>query len=112
MKTIECNDLFQLMQDNKNIVIIDVRNPDEYEKMHIPNAILQPLPLFTPEKTLQFLAERGLANSEIFVTCASGKRAQAACQMFSAENYPHATLIEGGTIAWYEAGLPVEGASV
>ena len=112
MKTIECEDLFQLMQDNENIVIIDVRNPDEYEKMHIPNAILQPLPEFTPEKTLQYLAERGLANSDIYITCASGKRAQSACQMFNAEKYPQVTLIKGGTIAWYEAGLSVEGISV
>ena len=107
MKTIDCHALYQLMQDNHNIVLIDVRNPDEYEKMHIPNAELHPLPQFSPEKIIEDLSARGLVNSEIYVTCASGKRAEMACQLLYAENYPHATLVEGGTMAWYQAGLPV-----
>ena len=112
MKTIAPMDLYKLMQVKDNIVVIDVRNPDEFEKLHITDAILQPLPDFKPEQTLHYLAERDLANSEIYVTCASGKRAQSACLMLSAADYPHVTLIEGGTIAWYEAGLPVAGTAV
>ncbi len=109
MKTISCDELYQLMQANKNLVLIDVRNPDEYQKMHIPNAVLYPLPQFTPENIVQKLAEQGLEKSEIYVTCASGKRAEMACQLFYAENYPNVTLVEGGTMGWYQAGLPVEG---
>jgi rhodanese-related sulfurtransferase len=112
MKKTTPHTLYELMQSNNNIVIIDVRNPDEYEKMHIPNAILLPLPEFSPQKTLEYLTGQGLNDSDIYITCASGKRAQAACQMFIEEDYPHTTLIEGGTLGWYEAGLPVEGSAV
>jgi rhodanese-related sulfurtransferase len=112
MKTISPQDLYALQQSGELVVIIDVRNPDEFAKLRIPEAILQPLPEFDTAKTLEYLAEHGWSNDEIYVTCASGKRAQSACQLFTEANYPHVTLVEGGTIGWYEAGLPVEGTAV
>lgn len=111
MKSTSPKALYDLMQSSSNVVIVDVRNPDEYEKLRIKNAILQPLPDFSPEKTMAYLSAQGLGSHDIYVTCASGKRAEAACQLFNQEEYP-VTLIEGGTMAWYEAGLPVEGSMV
>lgn len=112
MQTIAPQQLADLINSGKRVTIIDVRNPDEFEKLRIKNAILQPLPGFKPEETLEYLAERGLADHDIYVTCASGVRAKSACQLFAAHGDPAVTLIEGGTLAWYAAGLPVEGTTV
>lgn len=100
---------------SKETVLIDVREPNEYEEGHIPGAVN------IPRGTLEFhildhpvladLAERDsdrLADTEIFVYCRSGKRAALAAQTLEAMGFREVFSLEGGFVAWREGKHPIE----
>ena len=83
--------------------IIDVRSPEEYAKGHVPQASLIPL------NALVARAGEVPKQGNVYLICHSGGRsAQAA--MFLAKEHGHHNLVNvsGGTMAWMQAGYPVE----
>lgn len=80
--------------------VVDVRQPDEYEEGHIPGAVLVPLGE-VPER-LGDLPSDGT----VYVVCRSGGRSASAVG-FLLEQGVDAVNVDGGTMAWIEAGLPV-----
>ncbi|WJY68819.1 rhodanese-like domain-containing protein [Corynebacterium auris] len=84
-----------------NAQLIDVREPEEYTEVHAANAVNIPLSELT--------ARYGEIDPdrEIYVICRSGGRSAQACEYFErALGWDSAINVEGGTIAWEEAGLP------
>jgi len=83
--------------------IIDVRTPAEYCRAHVPGARLISL------NTLMARGHEIEKEGDVFLICQSGMRsAQAA--VFLAQQFGHTNVInvEGGTMAWVQAGYPVE----
>ncbi|WP_287127538.1 molybdopterin-synthase adenylyltransferase MoeB [Candidatus Cyanaurora vandensis] len=81
-----------------NIVLIDVRNPHEYEIAHIPGSTL--VPLGDIEQGLGIENVRELAqNGEVWVHCKSGMRSSKALQLL-AEKGIQGTNVKGGILAW------------
>lgn len=83
------------------IVLIDVREPDEYAAERIRGALLYPLSTFDP------LALPVADGVKIVFQCGSGMRsakAVAACQNADVACNSH---MAGGIMAWKAAGLPV-----
>ena len=88
-----------------NTFFLDVRNPDEYEEIHATGTHLLPL----PELDEQSITALNLGKeTSIYIICRSGARSMKACQIFNDLGYTDLTNVEGGTIAWHQAGLPVE----
>ena len=85
-------------------VLVDVREPAEYEAEHIEGAALVPLGRIGRAT----LPEHGGRN--LVVMCRMGGRGQAACQRLRAEISAHETIyhLEGGILAWKQAGFPVQ----
>lgn len=82
-------------------VLIDVREPDEYIKEHVPEAHLVPLSGFNPE---DFPKE----HDKIAVFhCRSGGRTEASAAQILKTGFREAYQLEGGIQAWRAAGLPV-----
>ena len=84
------------------ILLIDVREPDEYAAGHIKGAQLVPLSTFDPHS----LPDAG--GKRIVFHCGIGGRsaqAVAACQAAGLSIDSH---MKGGIKAWIGAGLPVE----
>ncbi len=82
-------------------VVVDVREPDEYEAGHVPGARLIPL-----GELVDRVGE--LPRSErLHVICASGNRSLVAARWLISSGYD-AVSVAGGTLAWMQAGLPVE----
>lgn len=81
--------------------VLDVRNPDEYDEGHVPGAVLIPLPELPGR-----LDEVPEATSELPLICRSGGRSQKACEILAAEGFD-VVNVQGGTLAWIEAGSPV-----
>jgi len=81
-------------------VVLDVRNPDEYESGHIGGAVLIPL------------GELGARQDEIpdgdplYVVCAMGGRSLNATKALVQAGYP-ALSVTGGTKGWIDQGRPV-----
>jgi rhodanese-related sulfurtransferase len=87
--------------DNKEAVLVDVREPAEFNAESIPEAKL--IPLATVNKRV--LPDCG--NKKLVIHCRSGGRSLTACQRLLAED---ATLelynLDGGIIGWIQLGMP------
>lgn len=84
-------------------VLVDVREPREYDSEHIEGAALVPLGRIRRAA----LPEHDGRN--LVIMCKMGGRGQAACQRLRAEMSAHETIyhLEGGILAWKRAGFPV-----
>jgi rhodanese-related sulfurtransferase/molybdopterin-guanine dinucleotide biosynthesis protein A len=81
------------------VVVLDVRNPDEYEAGHVPGAVL--LPLGELNERWQEVPE-----GDVLVICKSGARSARAVEALNGVGRTTAN-VAGGTMAWIEAGHPV-----
>ena len=81
--------------------VFDVRQPDEYEEAHAPGVVLIPLGE-VPDRIAEFPTE-----GTVFVICKSGGRSAKAVEFLRA-NGVDAVNVAGGTMAWIDAGQPVE----
>lgn len=80
--------------------LIDVRTPAEYETVHATGAQNIPLNSLDPN-SLQSV------QKHIAVICQSGQRSLKATQQLLAAGIENVVSVEGGTVAWQAAGLPV-----
>ena len=78
----------------KELTILDVRQPEEYEIEHLPGAKLIPLPELT-----QRLGELD-QKKEFIVYCAIGGRSRVAAQMLSGNGFEKVNNLSGGIKAW------------
>ena len=84
------------------ILLVDVREPSEYEREHIPGALLLPLSAFEPA-----LFPR-LPGRRVVLHCAIGKRSRAAGKMLLKAGHENVLHLSGGLAAWKEAGFETE----
>lgn len=84
--------------------VLDVRQPDEYEKGHVPGAVLIPLDQL-PDRLDDVPV--GAAGGSLAVICGSGARSRVASELLR-EHGIESSNVHGGTIAWAEAGFEVE----
>ena len=81
------------------VLLLDVREPDEFAEVHASGARLLPLSDLTNR------ADEVPRDQPILVICRSGARSGHATQWLN-ERGAMATNVAGGTLAWVEAGLP------
>jgi len=96
--------LAALHQAGGTIDLIDVRTPAEYREVHIEFARNVPLDRLDPKAIAS--KRNGHANEPFYVICRTGSRGNQACEKLSAAGL-NAVNVEGGTLAWDAAGLPV-----
>lgn len=89
--------------EGKFDIILDVRQPEEYEKMHILGALLIPLNALE-EKARSKLSD---LNIPILTYCRSGRRSTEAAEILRGMGYTNVVSIKGGITAWKEKGYPV-----
>jgi rhodanese-related sulfurtransferase len=87
------------LQNEDRILLIDVREPHEYEQRRIPGAALCPL------STLDVSTLPCDAHRRLVFQCGSGKRSRAAAETFARAAGGHAAHLEGGIAAWSAAGF-------
>jgi rhodanese-related sulfurtransferase len=83
--------------------LLDVRTPPEYASAHVPGATLIPLDSLNVD---EFLA-RHVAGTPVYVLCQGGPRAVRAIEKLERAGCNDCVLVEGGTQAWIDAGLPI-----
>jgi rhodanese-related sulfurtransferase len=82
-------------------MLVDVREPSEFQMLRVPGAVLLPLSGFTTRY------EELPRDRPLLIMCAVGGRSARATDFLRANGYPDATNITGGITAWNAAGLPV-----
>lgn len=98
-------ELHRLIAGGAVAELLDVRAPGEFAAAHVPGARL--IPLAQLDATA-FLKQRGADDKPIYILCQSGGRARRAIENFQRAGFNGCVLVEGGTQAWIDAGLPVE----
>ncbi len=90
--------------ENKNILLIDVRTPQEYAEGHIKGA-----------KNIDWYGENFKAeigkldkNKTVYVYCRSGKRSAEAAEEMRRNGFKNVYELQGGIMAWEEAKQPIE----
>lgn len=89
-----------LLRDRR-IILVDVRESDEYATQRIPGALLYPLSTFDAS----MLPPDG--DRPVVFHCGSGKRSASAARARIAAGAGRAAHLEGGIAAWAAAGLAV-----
>ena len=99
IKTITALDLKEKILRKEKIVIVDCREPYEWEQCHIPKSVLIP-----STKIQEEYKKAGNPKSEIVIYCQSGARSIAACFTFLQNGYENVSNLEGGLQKWLSSG--------
>ena len=82
-------------------LVVDVREPGEFEEGHIANARLAPL-----AHVVEQLASVP-KDHEIVLVCRSGRRSANAYRALAEQGYTRLWNVEGGMLAWEKLGYAV-----
>ena len=80
----------------ESIILLDVRQPEEFAEKSIPNAILIPLGDL-PDRVDEIEEFR---DKEIVVICRSGNRSGQACMFLTMNGFTHSVNLKGGMLSW------------
>jgi rhodanese-related sulfurtransferase len=106
VRTIHSQELLQMHRSGEQIDLIDVRTPVEFRELHARGARLIPLDRLDPSAVMA--GRNGRHAEPVYVICRSGSRAKQACERFISAGFDNVVAVEGGTLAWEQAGGPVE----
>ena len=84
------------------VVIVDVRERDEFDEERIPGALLFPKSEFAAPDFPRF------DKLKLVLVCLAGKRSLAVGEMLRAAGRAEALSLQGGMLGWMAAGLTVE----
>ncbi len=90
-----------------DVVLIDTREPHEYEEAHLEGAKLVPPGLLGDEITTAAPDK----SARTILYCRSGNRSFKAAEQMQALGYENVASVGGGIVAWQEQGLPVVAAT-
>jgi len=90
------------VKDREDVVLFDVREQFEYDEGHIPGVTLIPLG-DVPNRLSEIPTDK-----TVILTCRSGNRSGQAADFLRQNGYTNVHNMEGGIVAWQQAGLPVE----
>ncbi|HLJ07552.1 MAG TPA: rhodanese-like domain-containing protein [Acidimicrobiia bacterium] len=96
-------DLQSRLQNGEQIVVIDVREPDEFARGKIPGAYT------IPRGVLEMQVDGRLPlDSTVVLYCGGGARSALACKSLADMGYDKVENLQGGWQAWVNSRLPVE----
>ena len=92
------------LKANNEIILIDVRTPQEYASGNIAKA--KNIDFYSPDfadKISKLDRKR-----PIYLYCKSGGRSGSALEILTKQGFSHAVNLQGGMMAWNQAQLPIE----
>ncbi|HNB81196.1 MAG TPA: thioredoxin domain-containing protein [Chitinophagaceae bacterium] len=105
--TIPVQEYQKLMQEAKNIQLIDVRTPGEFSEGHLTNAVNIDYNGPDFEKRISTLDK----SKTTFIYCLSGGRSASAMDLMQQKGFQTVYNMKGGILQWRAAGLPLAGAA-
>ena len=106
MKTVSVQELKTILAAGAPVDLIDVRTPAEYASVRVPGASLHQLDGLDCGAVLA--SRKDAPHSPLYILCHAGTRAKKAAGKFAEFGFSETVVVEGGTQAWVDAGLPVE----
>ena len=102
IKTIDVHELKNRIEKNPQLCLIDVREQEEWEELHISNATL------IPKDKIASCIESQIPNKNqpIYLHCKGGVRSLYAAQILLELGYQEVYSLEGGIMQWVMCGYP------
>ena len=100
MREITPVELKAKMDAGEDFLLVDVREPSEFQFAKIPGAVL--IPLGEIERRYEELPE----DKEIILQCRSGMRSAQALGFLQAKGYTKLANLKGGILAWSDTVDP------
>ncbi|MGL4362926.1 MAG: rhodanese-like domain-containing protein [Cellulosilyticaceae bacterium] len=94
-KEISPEDAKKNLENDKDIIVIDVREPHEFKAGHIEGA--KNIPLAKINEAIETVCPK--KDQTIYIYCRSGQRSDRACKMITDEGYENSYNL-GGIISW------------
>jgi adenylyltransferase/sulfurtransferase len=104
--TISVSELKDKIDNKENFLLIDVREPSEFEIVRIPGSVLIPKQGFLDGSALAGLPQ----DKPIILHCKSGVRSAECLAILKSAGFADATHVSGGVVAWakqIDTSLPV-----
>lgn len=106
MRTISPIELQNLLAIKPDLLLLDVRTPVEFAEVHVTQARNVPLDQLLPG------AVQVQKDQAVFLLCRSGQRPTKAAEKLAKQGFVAPIVVEGGTLAWMAANLPVTRSAV
>lgn len=97
MREFTPQDLQQELTSNVNIVLLDVREPWEFEIAHIANSV--PIPMGQINMRFNEIP----MDKTVVVVCHHGIRSRAVCSFLDSQDFEDIVNLQGGVDAWAKA---------
>ena len=94
-------DAWKLVESNKDVFLLDVRTPQEYQQVRLEGASLIPI-----DQVVRRMNEIP-RDRPILVYCAVGSRSAQVANYLARQNYGPVYNMYGGIWSWQSRGLPV-----
>ena len=95
--------LARMAQHQQDLLILDVRTPEEFAAGHIPGAVNIP-----HDQIAARLGELETAKSkDIVVYCRTGRRSSLALDILQANGFKQLSHLEGDMVAWQAQNRPI-----
>lgn len=106
VKKITPEELFQKMENQENILLLDVRAEEKYNDFHIKSSSIKNLniyksDIFKLEDNNEEVIHSLPKDKEIIVTCTTGNSATKCANILSGREY-NVVILDGGITAWKE----------
>jgi hydroxyacylglutathione hydrolase len=88
--------------DQTRALVVDVREPAEYDGGHLPGA------MSIPQAELALRLEELPRDRDLLIVCEGGNRSARAARFLKQAGFSRVTNLAGGTSAWRQAGLPTQ----
>jgi adenylyltransferase/sulfurtransferase len=102
--TISVTQLEHMLKERENgsrdFVLVDVREPNEYEINKIPGSVLIPKGDFLNGSAFDELSRLTANNQQVVLHCKSGVRSAEALAIVKGAGYADAVHVGGGVVAW------------
>ncbi len=97
--------LEEIKAGNGDLVLLDIREPHEHAEAHLEGDVLVP-PVEVAERIDELAPD---TSQRVILYCRSGARSARAANLLQEQfGYDNVANVEGGILAWQEAGLPVD----
>ncbi|EWH12170.1 rhodanese-related sulfurtransferase [Catenovulum agarivorans DS-2] len=104
IKEIDIETYLQMVASNQQLLLVDVREQDEWQKDHLPNAVY--LGRGVIERDIETLYPN--KDLKLVLYCGGGYRSALAADSLSKMGYKNVINLDGGYRRWCSLNLPLE----
>ncbi len=102
VRSVSALQLPQLLREDA--VIVDVSEPNEFKKGHIPKSLNIPLKKLNDQ--IDTFKKKKVTN--VIIACRTGNRSSAAARVLTKHGFENVFTLSGGLLSWEKENLPMD----